>query len=251
MKRDCATLSLSCWKEKKKKKEEEKYWANRFKRRRAAIVERIVSLFQRARLKATALCASIETQCVYRTEETGTATRAITKKPLQHTSSLQPYFIHLYISNMLYIYIYIYYIELILSVCLWVQSIGEHHPYWSCRDTDVIAMDYTYDRLQPAFIVFSWKYSESSHGGMNFLESVRKRWCFRWRCEVCWCKSCKNKGWKSSKIVLIASWNCWNKVWRPKILPKNIFTRWWMLRFRYQKFKRNNKDWKNWQIKVR
>ena len=93
---------------KKKKKEEEKYWANRFKRRRAAIVERIVSLFQRARLKATALCASIETQCVYRTEETGTATRAITKKPLQHTSSLQPYFIHLYISNMLYIYIDIY-----------------------------------------------------------------------------------------------------------------------------------------------
>lgn len=67
-----------------KKRERERGTNHRFKRRRTAIGERIVSLFQRARLKA--LCASIETHCVYRTEETGTATRAITKKPLQHTT---------------------------------------------------------------------------------------------------------------------------------------------------------------------
>lgn len=97
----------------------EKYWTNRFKRRRTAIVGRIVSLFQRTRLKATVLCASIETHCVYRTEETGTATRAITKKLLQHTASLRPRFMHLYISNMLY------YIEILSSDCLWVQTIGE------------------------------------------------------------------------------------------------------------------------------
>lgn len=110
----------------------EKYWTNRFKRRRTAIVGRIVSLFQRARLKATVLCASIETHCVYRTEETGTATRAITKKLLQHTASLRPHFMHLYISNMLY------YIEILSSDWLsdWLSS-----EDWRNSPMDTITLD--------------------------------------------------------------------------------------------------------------
>ena len=82
-------------KKRRRERERNSRTNHRFKRRRTAIGERIVSLFQRARLKA--LCASIETHCVYRTEETGTATRAITKKPLQHTRLLQLYIFHIYI----------------------------------------------------------------------------------------------------------------------------------------------------------
>lgn len=68
----------------------EKSRANRWKRRVSG--EEIVSLFERARLKATALRAVLKTHRVYRSEETGTATTAITKKPLATHTELAAIF---------------------------------------------------------------------------------------------------------------------------------------------------------------